>query len=47
MKEKFSEGTIEIDENTNRLFLDEIFATEDYFSLIKKGAEIIKNWGYN
>ena len=47
MKDKFSEGTIEIDENTTRLFLDEIFATEDYFPLIKKGAEIVKNWEYN
>lgn len=46
MKGKFSEGIISIDENTNRLLLNEIFATEDYFSLIKKGAEIVKAWKY-
>ena len=47
MKGKFSEGTIAIDENATQLLLDEIFATEDYFPLIKKGAEIVKNWEYN
>ena len=47
IKKQFSTSTILIDENTIGLFLDEIFATEDYFSLIKKGAEMVKQWKYN